>query len=150
MQEDAVDHQPLHVLLVEDSDAHAMNVEKVFQGTHKEGTIDRVRDGMDAIAYVRRQDQFQNRTLPHVILLDLKLPRMDGHQVLRTLKGDDRFKMIPVVILTTSETETDVCEAYRLHANSYLVKPVDFARFRQLIGAVTSYWGAWNRPALEA
>ncbi|MEX0611962.1 MAG: response regulator, partial [Pirellulales bacterium] len=92
----------------------------------------------------------QNRPRPDLILLDLKLPRMDGHQVLRTLKGDDRFKMIPVVILTTSESETDVCEAYRLHANSYLVKPVDFARFRQMIGAVTSYWGVWNRQPLEA
>ena len=145
-----MDHQPLHVLLVEDEDAHAMIVEKGFRRAHKEGTIDRVRDGVEAIAYVRRQDQFQNRTLPHVILLDLKLPRMNGHQVLRTLKGDDRFKMIPVVMLTTSDAETDVCEAYRLHANSYLVKPVDFARFRQMIGAVASYWGAWNRPPLEA
>ncbi len=145
-----MNHKPLHVLLVEDDDAHAMIIEKSFQGAHKEGSIDRVRDGMEAIAYVRRQDPFQNRTLPHLILLDLKLPRMNGHQVLRTLKRDDGFQMIPVVILTTSEAETDVREAYRLHANSYLVKPVDFARFRQMLGAVTSYWGAWNRPPFEA
>ncbi len=142
--------QAVHLLLVEDEDAHAMIVERSFLGSGGRATMDRVHDGVEAVAYVRRQGEFQNRPRPDLILLDLKLPRMDGHQVLRTLKGDDRFKMIPVVILTTSETETDVCEAYRLHANSYLVKPVDFASFRQMIGAVTSYWGAWNRQPLEA
>ncbi|MEX2308578.1 MAG: response regulator [Pirellulales bacterium] len=142
--------EAIHLLLVEDEDAHAMLVERSLLGSGEPATMDRVHDGVEAVAYVRRQGEFQNRPRPDLILLDLKLPRMDGHQVLRTLKGDDRFKMIPVVILTTSESETDVCEAYRLHANSYLVKPVDFARFRQMIGAVTSYWGVWNRQPLEA
>ena len=142
--------QAIHLLLVEDDDAHAMIVERSVLGSGGRATIDRVHDGVEAVAYLRRQGEFQNRPRPGLILLDLKLPRMDGHQVLCTLKGDDRFKMIPVVILTTSETETDVCEAYRLHANSYLVKPVDFASFRQMIAAVTSYWGEWNRPPLEA
>src|SRR3972149_8260100 len=122
--------QAVHLLLVEDEDAHAMIVERSFSGSGERATMDRVHGGVEAVAYVRRQGEFQNRPRPDLILLDLKLPRMDGHQVLRTLKGDDRFKMIPVVMLTTSDAETDVCEAYRLPANSYLVKPVDFARFR--------------------
>ena len=142
--------QAVHLLLVEDDDAHAMIVERSVLRSGERATMDRVHDGVEAVAYVRRQGEFQNRPRPDVILLDLKLPRMDGHEVLRTLKADDDLKMIPVVILTTSDAEQDRRKAYGLHANGYLVKPVDFARFRQMIGAVTSYWGAWNRPPLEA
>ena len=103
-----------------------------------------------AAGYVRRQGEFQNRPRPDLILLDLKLPRMHGHEVLRTLKADDDLKMIPVVVLTTSDAEQDRRKAYGLHANGYLVKPTDFGQFRQMIGAVTSYWGVWNRPASES
>ena len=114
------------------------------------GTIDRVRDGVEGVAYVKREGAYADRPRPQLILLDLKLPRMDGHQVLRILKGDDDFNTIPIVVLTTSDADNDAHQAYSLHANSYLVKPVNFAKFRELIGAVTSYWGAWNRPPLEA
>jgi DNA-binding response OmpR family regulator len=92
-----------------------------------------------------------------LILLDLKLPRMDGHQVLQILKGDDHFKTMPIVVLTTSNADNDAHRAYSLHANSYLVKPTNFDEFCQLIRAVSSYWGVWNRahwgvwnPANEA
>ena len=142
--------QAVHLLLVEDEDAHAMIVEKSLRGTNDRGTIDRVRDGAEALAYVRRQGEFQNCPRPDLILLDLKLPRMHGHEVLRTLKADDDLKMIPVVVLTTSDAEQDRRMAYGLHANGYLVKPTDFGQFRQMIGAVTSYWGVWNRPASES
>lgn len=127
-----------------------MMVEKSFRAADKNSTIDRVCDGLRAIAYVKRQGEYRERRRPSVILLDLKLPRMDGHEVLRTLKADDELKSIPVVVLTTSDSDKDVCEAYRLHANSYLVKPANFVQFRELIGAVTRYWGAWNMPPLDA
>ena len=142
--------QAIHLLHVEDEDAHAMIVERSLLGSGGRATMDRVHDGVEAVAYVRRQGEFQNRPRPDLILLDLNLPRMHGHEVLRTLKADDDLKMIPVVVLTTSDAEQDRRKAYGLHANSYLVKPVDFARFRQMIGEVTSYWGEWNRPPLEA
>jgi len=142
--------QAVHVLLVEDEDAHAMIVERSFLGSGERVTMDRVHDGVETVAYVRRQGKFQNRPRPDLILLDLKLPRMHGHDVLRTLKADDDLKMIPVVVLTTSDAEQDRRMAYGLHANGYLVKPTDFGQFRQMIGAVTSYWGVWNRPPLEA
>ena len=139
----------VHLLLVEDDDAHAMIVERSFLGGER-ATMDRVHDGVEAVAYLRRQGAFQNRPRPGLILLDLQLPRMHGHEVLRTLKADDDLKMIPVVVLTTSDAEQDRRKAYGLHANGYLVKPTDFGQFRQMIGAVTSYWGIWNRPASES
>ena len=142
--------QAIHLLLVEDEDAHAMIVERIVLGSGERVTMDRVHDGVQAVAYVRRQGEFQNRPRPDLILLDLKLPRMHGHQVLRTLKADDDLKMIPVVVLTTSDAEQDRRTAYSLHANSYLVKPTDFAQFRQMMSAVTSYWAVWNRPASES
>ena len=144
-----MDDPPLHVLLVEDDDVHAMMVEKGFRAADKNGTIDRVCDGLEAVAYVKRQGEYRKRPRPSMILLDLKLPRMDGHGVLRVLKADDELKSIPVVVLTTSDADKDVAETYRLHANSYLVKPANYAKFRELVGAVTSYWGEWNRPPLE-
>ena len=142
--------QSFHILLIEDDDGHAMIVEKGFRSAGARGTIDRVRDGVEGVAYVKRDGAYADRPRPQLILLDLKLPRMDGHQVLRILKGDDDFNTIPIVVLTTSDADNDAHQAYSLHANSYLVKPVNFAKFRELIGAVTSYWGAWNRPPLEA
>ena len=141
--------QAVHLLLVEDEDAHAMIVERSFLGGGGRATMDRVHDGVEAVAYVRRLGEFANRPRPDLILLDLNLPRMHGHEVLRTLKADDDLKMIPVVVLTTSNAEQDRRKAYGLHANGYLVKPTDFGTFRQMIGAVTSYWAVWNRPPLE-
>ena len=142
--------QAIHLLLVEDDDAHAMIVERCLRGSGGRATMDRVHDGVEAVAYVRRHGEFQNRRRPDLILLDLELTRMHGHEVLRMLKADDDLKMIPVVVLTTSDAEQDRRKAYGLHANGYLVKPTDLGQFRQMIGAVTSYWGVWNRPAIES
>jgi len=142
--------QAVHLLLVEDDDAHAMLVERSVLGSGERVTMDRVHDGVEAVAYVRRQGEFQNRPRPDLILLDLELTRMHGHEVLRTLKADDDLKLIPVVVLTTSDAEQDRRKAYGLHANGYLVKPTDFGQFRQMMGAVTSYWGVWNRLASES
>lgn len=82
--------------------------------------------------------------LPHIILLDLRLPRMDGIDVLKTIKEDDKLKTIPVVVLTTSEADKDVANAYYKHANSYLVKPVGFEDFKKLMDDLGFYWLGWN------
>ena len=139
----------MHVLLVEDEDLHALFVEKSFR-THEQATLDRVRDGTEAMDYIRRRGEFHNRRRPNLVLLDLQMPRMNGHEVLERLKADDDLKTIPVVVLTTSDAQEDRTEAYRLHANSYVVKPTDFGTFRRMIGALHSYWGEWNRPPLDA
>ena len=120
-----MDDQAIHVLLVEDDDAHAMLVQKSFQGTNERGTIDRVCDGVEAVAYVQRQGEYQDRPRPNVILLDLELPRMHGHEVLRTLKADDDFRMIPVVVLSARDAEENEKRVLEGGAIAFFQKPAD-------------------------
>ena len=136
----------LHFLLVEDDDDHAAIVLRTLQRNRVGNTVDRVADGQQALDYLRGTTQFAGRPRPDVILLDLKLPKVDGHEVLETIKNDPQFSSIPTVVLTTSDAEVDRMRAYSNHANSYLVKPVDFHRFRQMVDDLNLYWGVWNRP----
>jgi CheY-like chemotaxis protein len=104
-------------------------------------------DGQSALDYLYRRGEFAASTepeRPQVILLDLRLPRVDGMEVLKTIKEDTDLKSIPVVVLTTSEAEKDVAKAYYNHANSYLVKPVGFEDFRKLMDDLGFYWLGWN------
>lgn len=137
----------IRFLLVEDEDDHAEIVQRTLRQNRIGNGIDRVRDGAEALAYLRQEDQYAGRPRPDVILLDLKLPKVDGHEVLAEVKHDPRLLKIPVVVLTTSDAETDRAQAYEHHANSYLVKPVDFERFRQMVADLSLYWGVWNKPA---
>ena len=137
----------LHFLLVEDDDDHAEIVLRTFRQNHIGNTIERVADGVEALAYVRAQEPYTQRRRPDVILLDLNLPRIDGHEVLKSIKSDPDFRCIPVVVLTTSDAETDRAKAYEHYANSYVVKPVDFSRLRQMVNDLSLYWGLWNHSA---
>jgi len=106
-----------------------------------------VSDGQAALDYLLRQGAFQDPASsprPHVILLDLRLPRVDGLQVLQILKETESLRQIPVVILTTSATEQDIARAYHFHANSYLVKPIGFEEFEKMMRDLGFYWLAWN------
>lgn len=102
-------------------------------------------DGEQGLAYLRRQGAYQDACRPDVVLLDLKLPKVDGHEVLAQVKADPELRSIPIVVLTTSAAERDRESAYRLHANSYLVNPVDFEQFRKLVTDLGFYWGVWNK-----
>lgn len=139
----------LHFLLVEDDDDHAEIVLRTLQRNRVGNTFDRVHDGADALAYVRRQGRFADAKRPDVVLLDLKLPKVNGHEVLAAIKEDPDLCSIPVVVLTTSSAETDRAKAYRHHANSYLVKPINFSRFRQMVSDLSLYWGVWNQPSTK-
>ena len=134
-------------LLVEDDDDHAEIAMRSLQKADSINRIDRASDGVEALQYLRGEGPFQGMSLPDVILLDLKLPKMDGHEVLAELKGDEQLRMIPVVVLSTSDAEDDRLHAYRLHANSYLVKPLNGNHFKQMIQDMSVYWGSWNRGA---
>ncbi|MBN1937381.1 MAG: response regulator [Anaerolineae bacterium] len=139
---------PLTILLVEDNPAHAEMVIRSFNDHRVANKICHVLDGESALDYLYRREQFAHPTAsprPHIILLDLRLPKISGLQVLQTIKNDPAQMSIPVVILTTSEAERDLAMAYEGHANSYLVKPIDFAKFSQLINDLGLYWLAWNR-----
>ncbi len=131
-------------LLVEDNDAHAKLVMLQFRDKSDHLVIDRVGDGEQALAYLRREGPYAGQERPDVVLLDLKLPRLNGHEVLRQLKADEELRGIPVIVLTTSQAERDMAEAYREHVNSYLIKPFDFNRFQRMMEDVAHYWGDWN------
>jgi len=139
--------EPIMVMLVEDNVDHA---ELVIRTLEEHRIANRVRhflDGQSALDYLFQRGEFAgqvNNARPHVILLDLRLPRVDGIDVLKAIKEDNDLKAIPVVVLTTSEAEKDVARAYYNHANSYLVKPVGFEEFKKLMDDLGFYWLSWN------
>jgi len=136
------------ILLVEDDPAHAEIVQRNFAECRVANRIMHVSDGQAALDYLNHQNGFSDPTTaprPGIILLDLRLPKVDGMEVLKIIKADPKFCSIPVVILTTSGAEMDIVKAYELHANSYLVKPVDFAKFTELMHVFGYYWMAWNQ-----
>lgn len=136
-----------HILLVEDNPMDVDLTLRAFRRQHLEQPIEVARNGEDALAWLERWRG--GAPLPALILLDLKLPRVDGLEVLRQFKADDLTCTIPVVVLTTSAEDADVEAAYRLGANSYIVKPVDFARFSDVLAQVESYWTALNLQPVD-
>jgi hypothetical protein len=139
--------QPVRFLLVEDDDSHALLVMRNLERARVVNTVDRVSDGAAALAYLRAEAPYQQRVTPDVVLLDLKLPKVDGLEVLERIKNDEKLRTIPVVILTTSDAERDRAQAYNNHVNSYVVKPIDFAQFQNMIKDLGFYWAIWNcRP----
>lgn len=139
--------EPLLIMLIEDNIDHAELVVRTLENHLIPNKVRHFQDGQSALDYLFRQGEFSGSAdtqRPHVILLDLRLPRVEGMDVLKTIKDDDDLKSIPVVILTTSETEKDVAKAYHHHANSYLVKPVGFDDFKKLLDDLGFYWLGWN------
>ena len=140
--------EPLEILFVEDDLDHAELVIRSLEVNLVANRITHLLDGEAALDYVFKRGEYADEETsprPHLILLDLRLPKVDGLQVLAEIKADQDLRQIPVVVLTTSEAESDIARAYDNHANSYLVKPVDFDKFRQLMGDLGFYWLAWNR-----
>jgi len=139
--------EPIVILLVEDDPAHAEIVRRNFVDFRMANRLVHVADGQAALDYLYRRAEFSNpdhSPRPSLILLDLRLPKIDGLEVLKNIKSDPDLGRIPVVILTTSAAETDMVKAYDNHANSYLVKPVDLPQFVALMKALGYYWLAWN------
>lgn len=139
--------EPILVMLVEDNIDHAELVIRTLEEHRIANKVRHFLDGQSALDYLFRRGEYSshlNNQRPHVILLDLRLPRVDGIDVLKAIKEDDELKSIPVVVLTTSEAEKDVARAYYNHANSYLVKPVGFEEFKKLMDDLGFYWLSWN------
>lgn len=144
--------EPLTILLVEDDNAHAEIVRRNFEGFRVANRLVRVEDGQAALDYLLREGVYAAAppARPGLVLLDLRLPKVDGIEVLRRIKSNPELSRIPVVVLTTSSAETDVVRAYDCHANSYLVKPVEFPKFVSLMESLGYYWLAWNEhPFVE-
>lgn len=143
----------LTILLVEDNEDHAELVRRSFAENHVANKIFHVKNGEDALDYIFHQGAFANRVdspTPNLILLDLRLPKIDGIEVLRQIKSSEKHKSIPIVVLTSSSAEQDMARAYGNYANSYLVKPVDFEKFTLMMKDLGYYWLAWNKNPLQA
>ena len=140
--------KPLVILLVEDNDDHATMVMRSFEQYRVSNIIRHVSDGQAALDYLYRKGEFADSDIfprPHLVLLDLRLPKVDGLELLKQIKMDDNLKKTPVVILTTSAAEKDIAMAYEYHANSYLVKPMDYEKFDSLMDGLGYYWMVWNQ-----
>jgi len=135
--------EPISILLVEDNLDHAHLVMRKLKSFQVANKITHIEDGEAALLYLERASE--EKHLPHIILLDLRLPKVDGLEVLKFVKSNPAYMDIPVVVLTTSDAETDIAKAYHLHANSYLVKPVNFENFTELMEILGFYWICWNK-----
>ncbi len=139
---------PHLVLLVEDNEDHAELIKRSLSQNRMANQIIWVDNGEKALHYLLHKDEYHDPSTsqrPNLILLDLRLPRIDGLEVLRTIKGNPELQQIPVVILTSSAAATDIAKAYEFHANSYIVKPLDFAKFTGLLDDLGYYWLGWNQ-----
>ena len=138
---------PLRILLVEDNPAHAELVIRSFKDHTLNSEIHHVMNGEMALDYLFRRSEYTDPVKypqPHVILLDIRMPKVSGLEVLKELKASEELRHIPVIILTTSDAEQDVSTAYHNYVNSYLVKPVEFDKFMQLMEELGFYWLNWN------
>jgi len=128
------------ILLVEDNPGDVRLTREAMKEAKIHNQLHVVSDGVEALAFLRRQGAFANAVRPHLILLDLNLPRKDSREVLAEVKEDPDLRRIPVVILTTSEAETDILKAYDLHANCYIAKPVDIEQFLRVVKSIEDFW----------
>lgn len=142
-----MDKVPVDILLIEDNPDHAQLVIRNLKNFSIPNTIHHLEDGESAMNYLQEVNNGTKK--PHMILLDLRLPKIDGIEVLKFIKSKAELKEIPVVILTTSEAERDIVEAYGYNANSYLVKPVDFKKFSELMDTLGYYWMCWNKNPIS-
>lgn len=130
---------PVQFLLVEDSEPDVMLMQEIFEEEGLAGQLHVVRDGVDALDFLRRQGPYGNVPRPDVILLDINMPRMNGLELLSHLKTDPDLMTIPVFMLTTSQAEEDVLRSYQAHAASYVVKPVEFSEFQRAVQAMSRF-----------
>jgi CheY-like chemotaxis protein len=132
--------ESIEVLLVEDDPGDVVLIQEAFEDNKVRNRLHCVSDGVDALRFLRRQDEFADAPRPDLILLDLNLPRKDGREVLAEVKTDEQLQQIPVVVLTTSKLEEDVLRSYKLHANAYVTKPVDFDRFIEVVRQIDEFF----------
>jgi chemotaxis family two-component system response regulator Rcp1 len=131
---------PIEVLLVEDSPGDVRLTREALREANTSVHLHVASDGVDAMAFLRREGNHARAPRPDLILLDLNLPKMDGREVLAKVKGDDDLKTIPTIILTTSEAEADIVKSYQLRANCYLSKPVQLDAFESLVKSINDFW----------
>ena len=131
---------PIEILMVEDNERDARLADEALKDSKIRNNLYHVEDGVEAMRFLHREERYADVPLPDLILLDLNLPRKDGREVLEEIKDNPALKLIPVVVLTTSEAERDLVRTYGLHANAYVVKPIDLDRFIEVVRAIEDFW----------
>lgn len=134
------DFGPINILLVEDNPADARLAEKALQNWKSRNRVYHVNDGEKCLKFLKRQDEFSGMPRPNLILLDLNMPRVSGHEVLKTIRKEKELCGLVVVVMTTSDNDTDVSLSYSWGANSYIIKPVDFDHFLKVMCNMEEYW----------
>jgi two-component system, chemotaxis family, response regulator Rcp1 len=132
--------RPIQILIVEDNPADARLVREVMRDSKILNEIHWVPDGVEALAFLRKQGKYADMPRPSLMFLDLNMPRKDGREVLREVKEDPELRRIPVVVMTSSQTEEDIARAYDHHANCYVRKPIDFDQFHQVVKDLENFW----------
>ena len=132
--------RPIELLLVEDNPGDARLTREAMAQSKVANHLNHVRDGEEAMRFLRREGQFATAPTPDLVLLDLNLPRRDGREVLEDIKRDPLLKHIPIVILTSSEAEEDILRSYRLHANCFITKPVDLEQLARVVQGIEQFW----------
>ena len=137
---DQTNGRPMEILLVEDNPGDVRFTAEVLKEAEVRNNLSVAKDGVEAIAFLRRQGQYLDAPRPDLILLDLNLPKKDGREVLAEIKADESLKRIPVVVLTTSQAEQDIIRSYSLYANCYITKPVDLDQFIRVVQSIEDFW----------
>jgi chemotaxis family two-component system response regulator Rcp1 len=132
--------KPIEILLVEDNPGDVRLVREALLEAKMRNNMSVAADGVEALAFLRKEGQYTNAPVPGLVLLDLNLPRKDGFEVLQEIKSDAKLMHIPVVVLTTSQAEEDIVKSYDLHANAYVTKPVDLNQFLAVVKAIEGFW----------
>jgi len=132
--------RPIELLLVEDNPGDVRLTKEALKDGKVLNNLSVVSDGVEALAFLRREGEYGEAPRPDMVLLDLNLPRKDGREVLEEVKTDPDLKRIPVVVLTTSKAEQDIMKSYELHANCFITKPVDFNKFMDVVKAIEAFW----------
>jgi two-component system, chemotaxis family, response regulator Rcp1 len=132
--------KPVDILLVEDNPGDVRLTQEALKEGKVRNNLSVVPDGVEAMAYLRRQGKYSDAVRPDLVLLDLNLPKKDGREVLAEVKGDEHLRRIPVVVLTTSDSEKDILRSYNLHANCYITKPVDLEKFITVVKSIEDFW----------
>ncbi|AHJ31130.1 response regulator [Nodularia spumigena CS-584] len=133
---------PIEVLLVEDNPGDAELTRIALEDSKISVNLNVVEDGVEAMAFLQKQGNYANAPHPDIVLLDLNLPKKDGREVLAEIKADKKLRRIPVVVLTTSQSEEDILKAYNLSANCFITKPVDFDQFVKIVQSIENFWFA--------
>jgi two-component system, chemotaxis family, response regulator Rcp1 len=131
---------PIDILIIEDNEGDARLIKEVLSDGKVANLLHNVKDGVQAMEFLRKKGAYANVVLPDLIILDLNLPKKDGREVLSEIKNDPELKKIPVVIMTTSQAEEDILKSYNLHANCYITKPIDLNQFIKVVKSIEEFW----------